>query len=115
MPDVEPSLGVLLRDARVRRQAGLREFARDLGIAPSYLSDIETDRRTPTERLLDSMAKKLELDFDELMARSGRLGVQTDTYVREVPAAARLFRRISALGLSEQEIERLEKQIEPPQ
>jgi transcriptional regulator with XRE-family HTH domain len=113
MPDAEQSLGELLRDARVRSKAGLREFARDLGIAPSYLSDIETDRRTPTERLLSSMATKLDLDFDVLMALSGRLGEQTDQYVREVPAAARLFRRISALGLNEQEIERLENEIEP--
>lgn len=110
---VDRSLGARLREARIERKFGLREFARSLEIAPSYLSDIENDRRVATEHLLQAMARDLALDFDELMALGGRLGEETTRYVREVPAAARLFRRISALGLDEQAINRLEENIEP--
>jgi transcriptional regulator with XRE-family HTH domain len=114
MPDIarQDSLGEVLRAARLAHGIGLREFARTLRITPSYLSDIENDRRTATEHLLAAMAPDLELDFDELMALGGRLGEETTRYVRQVPAAARLFRRISEMGLDEQEINKLEDRLD---
>lgn len=107
------TLGGRLRRARLDHDLGLREFARRLDIAPSYLADIENDRRTPTEHLLASMAPDLALDFDELMALSGRMGEDTTRYVREVPAAARLFRRVAELNLDEDAIRRIEERLEP--
>jgi transcriptional regulator with XRE-family HTH domain len=76
------------------------------------VSDIESDRRTPTENLLRTMSGKLDLDFDELMVLGGRLGAETSQYVRDVPAAARLFRRISELKLDEAALKRLEDEID---
>jgi transcriptional regulator with XRE-family HTH domain len=108
----ELSLGERLRLARLKHNHGLRQFARKLEIAPSYLADIENDRRTPTERLLATMAPELGLDFDELMALSGRMGEETTRYVRQVPAAARLFRRVAERNLDEQAIKRLEDTID---
>lgn len=106
-------LGERLRRARLERALGLREFARQLAIAPSYLADIENDRRTPTEHLLAVMAPSLGEDFDELMALSGRMGEETTRYVREVPAAARLFRRVAELNLDETALARIEAGLLP--
>ena len=47
------TLGDVIREARVAAKKGLREFSRDLGIAPSYQSDIENDRRVPAEDVLN--------------------------------------------------------------
>lgn len=76
-------------------------------MTPSYLSDIENDRRIPAEPLLQTLGSRLELDFDELMALAGRLGEQTQRYVRRSPEAARLFRRISEQQLDEYGLARL--------
>jgi transcriptional regulator with XRE-family HTH domain len=104
-------LGDRLRRARLERDLGLREFARLLDIAPSYLADIENDRRIPTEHLLAAMAPALGEDFDELMALSGRMGEETTRYVRDVPAAARLFRRVAELNLDEAALKRIEDDL----
>jgi len=106
------TLGERLRGARLAHQIGLRELARRLEITPSYLSDIESDRRVPAEPVLEAMAAQLELSFDGLMALGGRLGEETTRYVRRVPAAAQLFRRISEKGLDESELKLLQKTVD---
>ncbi len=89
------SLGDFVREARVARGDSLREIARQLKVSPSYLSDIENDRRVPSETVLRDMARLLSLDFDLLMARAGRLEKQTERLLKRAPAAAVLFRRLS--------------------
>jgi transcriptional regulator with XRE-family HTH domain len=101
------TLGDRIRDARIAHELGLRELARELEMTPSYLSDIENDRRVPAEPILQTLANKLEIDFDVLMALGGRLGEQTQRYVRRSPEAARLFRRISEQQLDERGLQRL--------
>ena len=107
-----PTLGERIRERRVNKDLGLREFARLAKITPSYLSDIENDRRTPAEDVMRTIAKELELRFDELMGLAGRLNDETEEYLRREPTAAVLFRRISERKLKEDELRRLLKQTE---
>jgi transcriptional regulator with XRE-family HTH domain len=90
------SLGEFLRDSRVARDRSLRDVAKHLGISPSYLSDIENDRRVPSEQVMTSLASTLQLDLDELMTLAGRLGSESERLLR-TPAAATLFRKLSKL------------------
>ena len=92
MANDDRSLGERVRDARLDKKLGVREFARQLEITPSYLSDIEADRRAPAEALMKTLAHALDLEFDEMMALSGRLGAQTERYVKRTPAVASLMR-----------------------
>ena len=89
------SLGARIRLARLNKHLGLRELARQLDMAPSYLSDIENDRRTPAESVLRALAAVLDQSLDELMALGGRIGDEAERYVRTTPAAALLLRRLS--------------------
>ena len=100
-------LGEILRQARVSLGVSLRTFATQLDITPSYLSDIENDRRIPAEDVLERMADRLNLPFEDVMARAGRFGEQTERYVRRQPAAVKLFRRISEKDLSEEELAKI--------
>lgn len=81
-------------------------------ITPSYLSDIETDRRVPSEDVLRSIASLLALDFDDLMARAGRLGDDAERYLRRRPDAGVLFRRISQRNLPADQLKELLNQVE---
>ncbi len=112
MANDDRSLGERVRDARLGRQLGVREFARQLEITPSYLSDIEADRRAPVEALMRTLADSLDLEFDQLMALSGRLGAQAERYIKRTPEAAFLFRRISEKKLSAEELAKLREFIE---
>jgi transcriptional regulator with XRE-family HTH domain len=91
---------------------GLRELARHLGKTPSYLSDIENDRRVPSEQVLRALSRELPVEFDELMALAGRFGEDAERYLRRSPAAAMLLRRISASRLGEQELGELLRKAE---
>ena len=106
------TLGDCVRDARTDKDLGLRELAKRLEVAPSYLSDIENDRRTPSEEVLHAVARELELDFDELMARAGRVGQQAERYLRRVPTAGILFRRISERNLSAEQLGHLLREVD---
>lgn len=106
------TFGDAIRKARTDKKKGLRELARDLDITPSYLSDIENDRRIPAEDVIAKIAAALGVDFEALMALAGRVGAETERYLRKTPAAGTLFRQVSHANLSPEDLRRLSKMIE---
>ena len=106
------SFGDMVREARLEKDIGLRELAKRLDITPSYLSDIENDRRVPAEQVLSNLSRHLDLDFDDLMARAGRLGDEAVRYMSRTPAAGVLFRKLSENNAPEQLIAELTKMVD---
>ena len=107
-----PSVGQAIRDRRMEKELGLRELARLIDIAPSYLSDIENDRRVPASSVMEAIAKELGLSYDALMALAGRLDEQTENYLKRQPQAAVLFRKISSNRLGEHDLQKLTDQAD---
>ncbi len=105
------TLGELIREVRTPK-GSLREFAKKLKITPSYLSDIENDRRVPAENVLRRMADLLDLDFNDLMAKGGRFGDDADRYMRRHPTVGMLFRHLAAANLAEEDLVKLLKKAE---
>ena len=101
------SLGDAINEARVGKRLGLRALARQLEIAPSYLSDIENNRRIPSETVLLKMSQLLDLDFDMLMQQAGRLGEDAEQYLRQHQLAGQLFRRIAKSQLDPEVLNKL--------
>jgi transcriptional regulator with XRE-family HTH domain len=109
------TLGTQIRDARIDAEQTLRGLARDLGLSPSYLNDIEFDRRVPSDEVLRQIAARLGLDLDALLATAGRLGIATkdaEQYIRETPSAGVLFRRVTHDRLTEGQLKRLLEQVD---
>lgn len=111
-PPSNRTLGDILRDARLDLDLSLRDLAKKLDVTPSYLSDIENNRRVPSEEVLRSMAHTLRLDFDELMARAGRFGDGALRYMQRTPAAGVLFRKLADSDAPGDVVEKLIKQSE---
>jgi len=109
---MEKTLGEVLREARVAKGFGLRAFARKLEVTPSYLSDIENDRRVPSEDVMSRLASALELDLDRLMAMAGRIGGDAQRYMQRTPAVGALFRTISDRRLGPSDLEQLRQKAE---
>lgn len=107
----EKTLGDVIREARTAK-GSQREFAKQLGITPSYMNDIENDRRVPAEDVLGDIARLLGLDFDVLMARAGRLGAAAERYMRRHPTAGVLFRLISQANLPAEDLAKLLRKAE---
>jgi transcriptional regulator with XRE-family HTH domain len=112
MAESSSSLGEHIRDGRVRKGLGLRELARLINKAPSYLSDIEYDRRVPSEEVLRAMCDVLDLDVDVTLGLAGRLGEEADRFLRRNPAAGVLFRRVSEGRLSDDDLKALVAQAD---
>lgn len=106
------SLGEILREARAAKGLSLRAMTAQLDITPSYLSDIENDRRVPAEEVLQRLAALLNLNFDDLMAQAGRFGDEAERFAKERPAAVKLFRRLASTNPSDEKIKRLIEDIE---
>ncbi len=108
----EKTLGEFIRDRRIELKTGLRSLAKVVEITPSYLSDIEYDRRVPSADVLRKVAEQLKIDFDELMARSGRVGEDAERHLKRNPELGILFRRITEHGLRGEAIDELIKEAD---
>ena len=106
------TLGDLIKNRRVELDIKLRELARRLEVTPSYVSDIEYNRRVPSEDVLGRIATELQLNLDDLVALSGRIGSDAERYLRETPAATTLFRRVAERKLDDDQIKKLMKRVE---
>lgn len=90
----------------------LRELGRSVERTPSYISDIENDRRIPSEDVLRRISEVLDLDFEDLMARAGRFGTEAERYLRRTPAATTFFRRMHERNLTDEEVRQLTERLE---
>jgi transcriptional regulator with XRE-family HTH domain len=103
------TIGDVIHDARAKKKVSLRDITKKLRITPSYLSDIENNRRVPSEEVLGRLAELLELDYDDLMARAGRFGEDAVRYMMRTPAAGVLFRRLAEGKASDETVDKLLK------
>jgi transcriptional regulator with XRE-family HTH domain/quercetin dioxygenase-like cupin family protein len=60
------NLGARLREVRLRSGMSLREVARQLGVSPSFVSQLENGKSQPSVATLYSMAQLLGVSIDEL-------------------------------------------------
>jgi transcriptional regulator with XRE-family HTH domain len=112
MANRNTTLGEVIQNARVATGRSLREFAKALGITPSYQSDIENDRRVPSEEVLKKIADLLSLNYEELMARAGRFGEDAERYLRRHPTAGALFRKLSESNAPEDVLRKMLREAE---
>jgi transcriptional regulator with XRE-family HTH domain len=107
------SLGSELRAVRQRKGYSLRAIARAAGISASYLSDIERDKRTQPDDIVQAICDAMHVDVDVMMALAGRLDAETQDYLqRRQPAAGVLLRAIAAAQLDEDELRSLAAYVE---
>jgi transcriptional regulator with XRE-family HTH domain len=108
MPVTTESLGQAIRRFRLSADYKLREFANLIGISAAYLSDIEHDRRNPTEDVLRAIARMLSnrvpVSYDELQSLSTRLESDLQDMVRQHPEVGQLLREVRQSGRSPSDV-----------
>lgn len=112
MPRDEERFGAFVRREREAREIGWREMAKVIGVSPTYLSKVERDEfPPPAEDKVRAIAKIIECDTDELLARAGRVSTDiTDIIKRHPVALAALLR--TTKGLTADDIARLARQAQ---
>jgi transcriptional regulator with XRE-family HTH domain len=65
------ALGEVIRRQRELSHLSMRRFAEQAGISNPYLSQIERGLREPSERVVDAIARALEISADALYEEAG--------------------------------------------
>jgi transcriptional regulator with XRE-family HTH domain len=81
-------LGDLIRRQRELNELSMRQLAELVGISNPYLSQIERGLREPSEKVLDAIARNLELSAETLHEVGGRRRGDTDDETAEPPVVA---------------------------
>ena len=99
--------GAFVRREREAKEIGLREMAKMIGVSPTYLSKVERDEfPPPVEDKVKAIAKIINCDADELMARAGRVSSDLSDIIKRRPIELAALRQTTK-GLKAEDIARL--------
>jgi transcriptional regulator with XRE-family HTH domain len=75
-----PPIGPRIRAERARREVTIRALARDIGVSPSLISQIETGKSQPSVSTLYAISSALNLPLEDLF--------DADEFAEPAPSAA---------------------------
>src|SRR5262245_58204582 len=107
MKSKQKTFGQTLRESRLAKGYTLRKFADEVGISPTYLSQVEQDNvDPPTAERVKTMADMLGANSDEWIALAGRLPDDLPKIIHKQPTKMpELLREVS--GLTPQQLTEL--------
>lgn len=106
------TFGQVLREKRVAAGFSLRKFASEVGVSPTYLSQVEQDNvDPPTADRVKRMAELLNENVDEWTALAGRLTEDLPEIIRGAPQAVPDLLR-AVRGLTVEQLRQLQDQAE---
>ena len=104
--------GAFVRRERERKEIGLREMAKMIGVSPTYMSKVERDEfPPPAEDKVRKIAGIIGQDADELLALAGRVASDLTDIIRERPREMADFLR-AARRLTAEDMARLARQAQ---
>jgi transcriptional regulator with XRE-family HTH domain len=70
-PDMAPTLGEIIRRQRELGAMSMRQFAEMVGISNPYLSQIERGLREPSDKVVEAIARNLDVSAEVLYRQAG--------------------------------------------
>jgi transcriptional regulator with XRE-family HTH domain len=112
-----PQLGQEIRRLRLEAGITLRRLAAKLEVSAAHLSDIEHNRRRPSEKLLRLISRELSAvgaTFDALEVLLTGIDPDTRDWVASTPGVRKLLRAVKESGQHPHDVLRaLEKVVAP--
>ena len=110
------NFGSFVREIRIASEVGQRELAQKIGIAASYLNDIEKNKRSaPKINIIKKISSILKIDLDLLNDLAGKsknaLAPDIIDYIEKTPNITSLIRAAKNNNLGAAEISQLEQSI----
>ena len=104
--------GAFIRRKREAKEIGLREMAKMIGVSPTYLSKVERDEfPPPVEDKVKAIAKIINCDADELLARAGRVSSDLSDIIKRHPRELAALLRTTK-GLTADDMAKLARQAQ---
>ena len=113
---MKKKFGAYIRELRIKQGLGQRELAKKVGIAASYLNDIEKEKRTaPKINIIKKLSVLLNANNDDLndLAGISKKSVAPDIgeYIESNPKIISLIRTIKENNLNDNQISDIETSI----
>ena len=110
------TFGSYIRKLRIKNDIGQRELAKKISVAPSYLNDMEKDKRAaPKNDLIKKISIILKADLNLLYDLAGyskkAVAPDIEEYIKNNPNIISLLRSVKESKISNEEIKQLEKKI----
>tara|TARA_B100000214_G_scaffold309037_1_gene240531 strand:- start:497 stop:1633 length:1137 start_codon:yes stop_codon:yes gene_type:complete len=111
--NLKKNFGAFIRELRIKSGIGQRELANKIGIAASYLNDIEKEKRTaPKQEVIKKLSKLLKININDLNdlagISKGNVAPDISEYIENNPRIISLIRSIKENNLNENQIEEIE-------
>ena len=111
------NFGPYIRDLRIKNGFGQRELASKIGIAASYLNDIEKEKRkAPKQIIVKKLSKLLKVNINLLNdlagISKGNVAPDIGEYIENNPSIVTLIRTIKKSNLNESQIEEIENSLD---
>src|SRR5687768_14253498 len=104
--------GAFIRRRREEKELGLREMAKMIGVSPTYLSKCERDEfAPPVEERVREIAKIIDCDVDDLLARAGRVSADISDIIKRHPVELAALLRTTN-GMTSEDISRLAREAQ---
>jgi len=110
------NFGKFIRELRIKNGFGQRELASKIGVAASYLNDIEKEKRSaPKQIVIKKLSKLLKINIDILNdlagISKGNVAPDIGEYIENNPRIVSLIRSIKENNLNEEQIEKIENSL----
>ena len=104
--NLKKNFGAFIRELRIKSEIGQRELASKIGIAASYLNDIEKEKRTaPKQEVINKLSKLLKININDLNdlagISKGNVAPDISEYIENNPRIISLIRSIKENNLNE--------------
>ncbi len=114
--NLKKNFGAFIRELRIESGIGQRELASKIGIAASYLNDIEKEKRTaPKQEVIKKLSKLLKININDLNdlagISKGNVAPDISEYIENNPRIISLIRSIKENNLNENQIEEIEDSL----
>ena len=108
--------GSFIREQRIKLEIGQRELAVKIGIAASYLNDIEKNKRkAPKQIIIKKLSKILKINLEDLNdlagISKGNVAPDIGEYIEDNPEIISLIRSIKENKLTEYQIKNIENSL----
>lgn len=109
---MKQTFGQTLRELRRSKGISQRELAEKVSVDFSYISKLENDRLPPPAAdTIVRICLALGVPADELLALAGKVPNDIKETIGSSPAAMQFIRSAQSIGLTEEEWEKLTKQL----
>jgi len=110
------TFGSYIRELRTNKEIGQRELAKKIGVAPSYLNDMEKNKRAaPKNSIIKKLSNILKADLNLMYDLAGdskkSIAADVEEFIKENPSIISLIRSIKENNVSSEEINKLEKKM----